>query len=75
MAEGEYKIIFQFAAKLLSPGRYSINFGIADPGIKQWIWGLDQMYFQVSDQWSEDYQPGEYMGVINLLEIAQRVKI
>jgi len=75
MTKGEYQITFEFHEKLLSPGRYSINFGIADPDINQWLWGIDQLYFQVTDQWSDDYQPSESMGVINLLETAQRKKL
>lgn len=74
MNEGNYQIKFRFDKKLISPGRYSINLGVADLDINQWLWGVEQLYFQVSEQWDIDYQPGESMGVVNFPDMAERVK-
>ena len=74
MTVGEYQIFFRFPKKLFSAARYSVNFGLADTDIKQWLWGTEQVSFQVSEQWDIDYQPNENMGIINLLEEGERKK-
>jgi len=72
---GDYEVIFMLDEKLLAPGRYSISLGLSDQATGQWIWGLEQRVFQVSEEWSVDYQPEESMGMVNIRSLAQRHKL
>ncbi|MGH1542062.1 MAG: polysaccharide ABC transporter ATP-binding protein [Arenicella sp.] len=72
---GDYEVDFSLDEKLLAPGRYSISLGISDQETGTWIWGLEQRIFQISEEWSVDYQPEESMGMVNIQSLAQRRRL
>ena len=71
-AKGEHHLQFTFPAKFLSPGDYSVKFGISDAATGRWVWGEQVLQFEVAESWDNDYQPFDNMGVVNYAPLALR---
>lgn len=53
MKQGSFRSVFEIAAGVLRPGRYSVGIGAYRPGGGEWTWNAEVVSLDVSERWNE----------------------